>query len=222
MALAVSHEGFVATVSGAAGVPVADVLDLLLALSGEDAARVVVLDLTVPPTEAPEPAAAAVLRAIQLSPLPLVAALAGEVTGAALDLACAADIRVCDADTVLRFVTFGTRRQLVLLGQAGSVDLLRQGGRFDARAAFAAGLVTHVAAPGNALADARAVAGTVAARGPIATRMAKEAVWRGLEMPFSQALRFETDLTLLLQTTKDRAEGVQAFLEKRPPSFTGS
>jgi enoyl-CoA hydratase len=79
---------------------------------------------------------------------------------------------------------------MVLLGQAGTVDLLRRGGRFDAQAAFAAGFVTHVAASGQALADARAVAATIAARGPIATRMAKEAVWRGLEMPLAH--RFET------------------------------
>jgi len=49
----------------------------------------------------------------------------------------------------------------------------------------------------------------------------KEAIWRGLELPLEQALRFETDLTLLLQTTKDRAEGVAAFVEKRQPPFTG-
>ena len=66
-----------------------------------------------------------------------------------------------------------------------------------------------------------AIAAAIAARGPIATRLAKEAVWRGLPQPLEQALRFETDLTLLLQTTKDRAEGVRAFLEKRPPRFTG-
>jgi enoyl-CoA hydratase/carnithine racemase len=65
------------------------------------------------------------------------------------------------------------------------------------------------------------LAATIASRGPIATRLAKEAIWRGLEMPLEQALRFETDLTLLLQTTEDRAEGVRAFIEKRAPKFTG-
>mgnify|MGYP000981138821 CR=1 FL=1 len=55
----------------------------------------------------------------------------------------------------------------------------------------------------------------------LAKRLAKEALWRGLALPLEQALRFETDLTLLLQTTKDRAEGVRAFLEKRAPVFTG-
>jgi enoyl-CoA hydratase/carnithine racemase len=68
---------------------------------------------------------------------------------------------------------------------------------------------------------AMGAAEAVAARGPIATRLAKEAVWRGLDQPLEQALRFETDLTLVLQATKDRAEGVRAFLEKRPPDFTG-
>jgi enoyl-CoA hydratase/carnithine racemase len=84
-----------------------------------------------------------------------------------------------------------------------------------------AGFVSSVTAPGAALAEARRVASVIASRGPIATRLAKEAIWRGLGQPLPQALRFETDLTLLLQTTKDRAEGVGAFLEKRAPIFTG-
>ena len=40
-------------------------------------------------------------------------------------------------------------------------------------------------------------------------------------MPLDQALRYETDLTMILQTTEDRAEGVRAFLEKRQPKFRG-
>jgi len=52
-------------------------------------------------------------------------------------------------------------------------------------------------------------------------RFAKEAISRGLEMTLEQALRYETDLTVILQTTEDRAEGVRAFLEKRKPEFKG-
>jgi enoyl-CoA hydratase/carnithine racemase len=78
-----------------------------------------------------------------------------------------------------------------------------------------------VAEAGGARNEALRLAGVMAMHGPIALRLGKEAIWRGLEMPLSQALRFETDLTLLLQTTKDRAEGVRAFIEKREPRFTG-
>ena len=69
----------------------------------------------------------------------------------------------------------------------------------------------------GALGGARAIA----PRGPIATRLAKEAVHRGPEMTLQQALRYELELTVLLQTTADRAEGVRAFVAKRPPQFTG-
>ncbi|MGK2964873.1 MAG: enoyl-CoA hydratase-related protein, partial [Tepidiformaceae bacterium] len=58
-------------------------------------------------------------------------------------------------------------------------------------------------------------------RGPIAVRLAKEAIWRGLPLDLEHGLRFETDLTLLLQTTKDRSEGVAAFVQKRKPIFLG-
>ena len=63
---------------------------------------------------------------------------------------------------------------------------------------------------------------TIAEKGPIATRYAREAVYRGLEMTLEQALRYETDLTIILQTTDDRAEGVRAFVDKRKPQFKRS
>ena len=92
----------------------------------------------------------------------------------------------------------------------------------DAGDALDFGLVSAIAEEGQTALDcASRLATVVASRGPIATRLAKEAIWRGLEMPLAAALRFETDLTLLLQTTKDRAEGVRAFVEKRNPQFTG-
>lgn len=154
--------------------------------------------------------------------LPAVAALSGTVDGRALDLALACDMRVCDAATVIRFGAVGGRRSLALLGEAGSLELLRLGLRLDAEAALRLGVVSAVAQAGASEREALELAATIASRGPIATRLAKEAVWQGLELPLAHALRFETDLTLLLQTTKDRAEGVAAFLEKRTPRFTGN
>ncbi|MCK9517553.1 MAG: enoyl-CoA hydratase-related protein [Dehalococcoidia bacterium] len=155
-------------------------------------------------------------------PLPAVAVLRGEVSGHALDLALACDIRVAADDATLRLRTIGTRRMMLLLGLDRSVEVLRRRGQLDAETALRIGLVSRLAPPGELDEMAARLAGTIASRGPIAVQLAKEAIWRGLTQPLEQALRFETDLTLLLQTTKDRAEGVAAFLEKRPPEFTGA
>jgi enoyl-CoA hydratase/carnithine racemase len=138
--------------------------------------------------------------------------------GPPLDLALACDVRVAAAAAEFQFTAFGARRQLALLRRAAAVEVFEREGRLRAADALPLGLVSAVADP---LPEALRLASVIASRGPIATRLAKEAIWRGLELPLEHALRFETDLTLLLQTTKDRAEGVSAFLEKRPPTFRG-
>ena len=71
-------------------------------------------------------------------------------------------------------------------------------------------------------AHGRALAERIAAQGPIAVRYAKEAMLRGLDMPLEQALRYETDLTVILQTTADRAEGVRRSWRSGRRSSRGS
>nr|MCC7365633.1 hypothetical protein [Dehalococcoidia bacterium] len=154
--------------------------------------------------------------------LPTMAVVTGEAGGHTAELALACDLRVAAPGAGFAFARVGTRRMILLLGTGGATEVLARGGRVEAAAALDLGLVSHVAGEGEGVGDyARALAATIASRGPIATELAKEATWRGLTIPFEQALRFETDLTMLLQTTTDRAEGVRAFLEKRPPQFTG-
>ncbi len=156
-------------------------------------------------------------------PLPAVFAFEGHAAGALAAFALGCDLRVCGERAT---IAIGALPDAPALERARTLLRLAPGEALPpeplaAGEALARGLVSRTAPAGGALAAGRAAADAIAARGPVATRLAKEAVWRGLPQPLEQALRFETDLTLLLQTTKDRAEGVRAFLEKRPPRFTG-
>jgi enoyl-CoA hydratase/carnithine racemase len=115
----------------------------------------------------------------------------------------------------------GTQRLPRLIGRTRATEMILLGETVDAKTAMAWGLVNDVTPQGAARARAGEIAASICARGPLAVRYAKEAISRGLDMPLEQALRYETDLTVILQTTADRAEGVRAFLEKRPPKFEG-
>jgi enoyl-CoA hydratase len=161
---------------------------------------------------------------------PVVCALNGDALGAGLALSLACDVRVAAEDARMGLPDDGmgplpaagaTQRLTRLVGRGKALEMLLTGALVDAQEALRAGLVTAVSPPGKALDSAEEIARRIADRGPLAVRFAKEAVSHGIEMPLEQALRFETDLTVILQTTEDRAEGVRAFLEKRKPEFKG-
>jgi len=161
---------------------------------------------------------------------PVVCALSGDATSAGLELALACDVRIAaegarfalpETAQGLLPMAGGTQRLARLVGRGDALRLILLGEQIDANEALRIGLVSGVHPRDRLFAEAEALALRMAARGPIALRYAKEAVRRGLEQPLDQALRFETDLTVILQTTEDRAEGVRAFLEKRVPKFKG-
>jgi enoyl-CoA hydratase/carnithine racemase len=163
-------------------------------------------------------------------PQPVIAAIGGAAISGGLELALAADVRIAAQGACFAFpetewgiipLAGGIQRLVRLVGRAVALEMLLLGEPLDAEGALAAGLVSRVVPAGRLMDDALALAGRVSERGPIAERYAKEAVHRGVEMPLEQALRYETDLTVILQTTEDRAEGVRAFIEKRQPRFTG-
>jgi enoyl-CoA hydratase/carnithine racemase len=163
-------------------------------------------------------------------PRPVVCAIQGEALSAGLELALACDVRVAAEDarlglpeTKLGLIPMGggSQRLARLVGRGKALEMILSGEPVDAQEALRIGLVSAVAPRDRLAAEAEAIAGRIAERGPIAVRYAKEAVRRGLEMPLEQALRYETDLTIILQTTEDRVEGVRAFLKKRKPRFKG-
>jgi enoyl-CoA hydratase/carnithine racemase len=169
-------------------------------------------------------------RALELMGQPVVAAIEGDAIGAGLELALACDVRVASEDAMFAIpdVEMGmapsggaTARLPRIAGRGLAAEMILLGARIDGRRAAACGLVSEALPRPAVRARAEAIAQSMAAQGPLALRYAKEAMLRGLDMPLEQALRFETDLTVILQTTADRAEGVRAFLEKRPPRFEG-
>jgi len=163
-------------------------------------------------------------------PQPVVCALNGDAVGAGLELALACDIRIAsetasfavpEVSMGLLPLAGGTQRLPRLVGRGKALEMVLTGEPVDAAEALRIGLVSAVVPAERLLAEAEVIAGRIAERGPLAVRYAKEAISRGLEMPLEQALRYETDLTIILQTTEDRAEGVKAFLEKRKAEFNG-
>jgi enoyl-CoA hydratase/carnithine racemase len=195
------------------------------AINDEQDVHVAVLSFDRPVTAGNVAPSALPFRWLELMAQPVIACIEGACDGSPFAVALACDIRIAAEDATFSVgdaASLGATERLPRLinaEQAGG--LLRAGARLDASAALACGLVNEVVPAGETLRRAEEIAGTIASRGPIAVRYAKEVIRDGLEMPLEQALRYETDLTIILQTTADRAEGVAAFVEKREPKFEG-
>jgi enoyl-CoA hydratase len=208
------------------------------AIDGDEGARVVVVGGAGPsfcrglpagrgrpPDEWPD-GIAAVARCTR----PVIAALAGEVRGWGVALALACDLRIAARSAVLRVTDADegrlpgggvTQRLPRIVGPSRALDVLLLGTPVPAATALAWGLVTRVVAPARLQATASALAVELAARGPLALRLAKEAVVRALDVPLDDGVRLEHDLYVLLQTTADRGEGVASFRARRRPRFIG-
>jgi enoyl-CoA hydratase len=153
----------------------------------------------------------------------------GPAVAEGAELALAADLRIAGPRASLashlaaaRRPRHGgaTQRLPRIVGRTRAMELLLSGRRIGAIEAQRIGLITQVSRqPGTA---ARAVAAELCEKGPIALRLAKEAVRASADLPLAAGVRLEQDLYVLLQTTRDRAEGVRAFLKKRRPRFRGA
>ena len=164
-------------------------------------------------------------------PCPMLVALQGAVLGAGLELALACDIRIAadDARFALPDVSLGglplaggSQRLPRIAGRSVAASMLLLGDELDAAAAYRAGIVSRVFPAASLAQETETLAQRIAANGPLGLRYAKEAVRNGIELPLDAALRLELDFSIILQTTRDRAEGVDSFRQKRPPRFEGT
>jgi enoyl-CoA hydratase len=168
--------------------------------------------------------------AIRSVRMPLVAAVSGYCLGGGCELAMTCDLIVASDSAVFGQPETGlgilpgaggTQRLTRAVGKALAMDVILSGRRLSAREALEAGLVARVVAREAWLEEAKRVARDIAAKGPIANQLAKEAVNRAFEAPLSLGLDYERRALYLAFASEDAGEGVTAFLEKRPPEFRG-
>lgn len=170
-----------------------------------------------------------ILNFIENFSKPVVAAINGFALGGGCELAMACDLRIA-AETA-RFGQpevnlgvipgfSGTQRLPRLVGKGRAKELLYTGDSIDAAEAWRIGLVNKVVAPDQLLSSSMEMASKIAAKSPTALRLCKDAVNHGMEMALEQASIYEIDLFALTFSTRDQAEGMTAFLEKRPAVFT--
>ena len=144
-------------------------------------------------------------------PCATIAAVNGYALGGGLELAVACDMIFASENAKLGLpeVTLGV------------TPIIFTGEMVDAQTACRIGLVNEVVPQAQLLAHCKKVAAKIAERGPLAIARAKRLVERGYDMPLRAANRQEAETFALLFDTQDRAEGMKAFLEKRPARFVG-
>jgi enoyl-CoA hydratase/carnithine racemase len=160
----------------------------------------------------------------------VVAIIDGDTIGEGLELALACDIRIVSDRSRFAFPNVaegsipssgGTQRLPRLIGQAKALELILTANIIDAAEAFRIGLIQKIVPFQDIDKEADVLVKKIAEKAPIALRLCKEAINKGMDLTFEQGLRLEADLYFLIQTTSDRMEGIRAFLEKRPPAFKG-
>lgn len=163
-------------------------------------------------------------------PYPIIMAIHGQCTSLAFSFACIADIRLIAEDVQFAvpelahgLVPAGgiTQRLPRLIGKGAAMAVLLGQSTVTAEDAMALGLATTKTTREELWELACEEALRLSELSTLSLQYTKECLYRGSELPFDQGLRLELDVYLLLQTSRDRMEGVEAFLQKRKPHFIG-
>lgn len=161
---------------------------------------------------------------------PVVAAINGHALAGGAEMTLATDIRVMSAEATIGITE--VRRGLIAGGGslvrlarqipwAQAMELALLGEPISAEQALAVGLVNRVVPPDQVMATARDLARRISLGAPMALAKSKEAMVRSNGLPFEEAFAIESQCTKDNARTADAKEGPRAFMEKRPPRFTG-
>ncbi|SEI87391.1 enoyl-CoA hydratase [Bhargavaea ginsengi] len=163
-------------------------------------------------------------------PIPVISALKGHVLGGGLELALSCDFRICDENTKLGLPEVnlgifpgagGTQRLPRLVGSSKAMEIMMFGDSIGADEALQAGLVNRVVSAGESDGEAVRWAEALAVKPKAAIAKIKKAVVHGQNLPLAEGIRYEIELFSDVFKNDDAKEGVQAFIEKRKPSFAG-
>jgi enoyl-CoA hydratase/carnithine racemase len=161
---------------------------------------------------------------------PVIAAIEGPCITGGCELALACDLRVAGegasfAVTSARIGTMagagGTQRLPRIVGLANALELLFSAETIDTEEAFRIGLINRKTDRGGALSRALAMAAVHSDRAPLSLAFAKRAVRRGMQVDQAAGLDLEVFMTTCIYGSRDKNEGISAFLEKRAPEFKG-
>lgn len=161
---------------------------------------------------------------------PLIAAVSGFVLGGGCELAMLCDMII--ASETAKFGqpeikigvmpgAGGTQRLTRAVGKALAMEMVLTGRFITAEEALKAGLINRIVPVELYLEEAFRLAAEIAQLSPLAVKMAKESVLRAFDSTLEEGLHFERKNFYLLFASEDQKEGMQAFLEKRAPVFTG-
>ncbi len=167
-----------------------------------------------------------IVRLLRASPKPLLAAINGTAVGGGLEMALHCDLRFATSDARLGqpeinigFIPpIATTQALArLIGRPRAIRYLYDGGLVHAAEALQWGLVDELVEPAGLRARVQAYAEELAAKSPAALAAIRRTVTLGGGMTFEDGMRYELETVAVLADTPDFAEGVDAFLAKRPP-----
>ncbi|MEN6460283.1 MAG: enoyl-CoA hydratase-related protein [Syntrophomonas sp.] len=170
------------------------------------------------------------LLKIEDSPKPVIAAISGMALGGGCELALACDIRIAAEGTIFGQPEInlgiipgagGTQRLTRTVGPGWAKYMILSGLTIDSDTALKIGLVTAVVPKDKLLDEAKKLARALGSKSPIALRAAKDSINRGINVDLSSGLEYEKKTFTILFSTEDQKEGMQAFLEKRKPNYTG-
>jgi len=169
-----------------------------------------------------------VMDHIQSGGLPVVSALTGAVIGGGLELATSTHVRIAEPGCIFQlpegrrgiFVGGGaTVRVARIIGADRMTEMMLTGRKYSTDDAVALGLAHYAVGEGEALSKATEVAHQIAGNAPLSNYMMIQGISRIDDMARSDGLFVESLCAALAQTSPDALEGLQAFLEKRAPSF---